>query len=99
MTEKYTHLRGVSVALRGIFCRNARKIIQLMPICALTAQMLVLFRRSFYIPSFVLTISYPCTPMDKPSLGPSYASFHIYSLSKLNLFEASCCHRSAKLIH
>lgn len=45
MTEKYTHLRGVSVALRGIFCRNERKIIELMSICALAAQMLGLFRR------------------------------------------------------
>ncbi len=35
MTEKYTHLRGVSVALRGIFCRNERKISGLLPICAL----------------------------------------------------------------
>jgi len=47
MTEKYTHLRGVSVALRGIFCRNERKIIALMPICALAAQMLGLFRRRY----------------------------------------------------
>jgi hypothetical protein len=35
MTEKYTHLRGVSVALRGIFCRNEGKIIEFIPICAL----------------------------------------------------------------
>lgn len=45
MTEKYTHLRGVSVALRGIFCRNERKISGLLSICALAAQMLGLFRR------------------------------------------------------
>ncbi len=30
MTEKYTYLRGVSVALRGIFCRNDGKNRHLM---------------------------------------------------------------------
>jgi hypothetical protein len=35
MTEKYTHLRGVSVALSGIFCRIDGKIIEFKPICAL----------------------------------------------------------------
>lgn len=30
MTEKYTYLRGVSVALRGIFCRNEGKKPQLI---------------------------------------------------------------------
>jgi len=35
MTEKYTHLRGVSVALSGIFCRNDGKIIEFKPFCSL----------------------------------------------------------------